>query len=79
MAVMTQPANIAAIEKATDISWAEWLEFLEGINAKDSRHKEIAERVHAEFISTNANNECNGWWVQGIAIAYEQYVGRRQP
>jgi len=79
MAVMTQPANIAAIEKATDTSWAEWLEFLEGINAKDSPHKEIAERVYAKLKSTNANNESNGWWAQGIAVAYEQYVGRRQP
>ena len=64
--------NTAAIEKATGKSWADWLAFLETINAKDLPHKEIAQRVHED-------GGVSGWWSQGITVAYEQHIGRRQP
>jgi len=68
---MTKSANTEAIEKGTGKPWSEWLKFLDGINAKDLTHKEIAEKVR--------EHGSDGWWAQGITVAYEQHIGRRVP
>lgn len=73
---MTKPVNITAIEEATHTTWTEWLAFLESINAEQLPHKEIAQQVYEKLKSTQKNG---GWWAQGITVAYEQYIGRRQP
>ncbi|MBL8160019.1 hypothetical protein JNJ66_06205 [Candidatus Saccharibacteria bacterium] len=71
---MTQPkaANIPAIEKATGKSWPEWLAFMEHIEAQQLTHKDIARAITAQGLA-------DGWWAQAVTVAYEQYVGRRQP
>lgn len=69
---MTRPANTAAFAASTGKSWPEWLAFLESIGARDLAHKEIARRI----VETGA---ASSWWAQGIAVAYEQHIGRRRP
>lgn len=69
---MTRPANIDAIGRGTARSWEDWLDFLEEIGARDLSHKEIARRV-------KDTGDASGWWAQGIAVAYEQHIGRRVP
>lgn len=72
---MTKPSNIPTIEKATGISWDDWLSYFDEIGAKDLSHKEIAERVHEKLVHL----ENGGWWSQGVTVAYEQHIGRREP
>lgn len=57
---------------ATGRSWEDWLKFLDGIKASELNHTEIAKRIMATGLT-------NGWWSQGITVAYEQHIGRRAP
>jgi hypothetical protein len=72
----TKPANITAIENATAESWDAWTSFLESIDAPNRSHKEIAIDVHQRLAERAPNA---GWWAQGITVAYEQQIGRREP
>lgn len=74
---MTKPANIPAIERATDRSWPAWLTFFAGIEAERLTHAEIVARVVDEI--SDRVERSHGWWAQGITIAYEQHLGRRVP
>jgi len=69
---MTRPANTAAFARATGRNWEQWLAFLDSIGARDLPHKEIAQAIFD-------TGDASGWWAQGIAVAYEQHIGRRQP
>ena len=69
---MSKPASVAGFAANTGRDWAGWLEFLEGIGARDLSHKDIAERIAA-------TGEASGWWAQSITVAYEQHIGRRAP
>jgi hypothetical protein len=68
---MTRPANTEGLEKATGKNWDEWLNYLESINASELSHAEIAQKVY--------EHGSPGWWSQTITVAYEQYIGRREP
>lgn len=68
---MTKPMNTEAIEAGTGASWGEWVKFLDGINARELTHKQIAEKVH--------ERGATHWWAQTVAVAYEQHIGRRLP
>lgn len=68
---MTKTANLETIEKATKKTWEEWLAFFKKIDAPKLSHKEIAQKVYDEI--------GDGWWAQGVTVAYEQHIGRRQP
>src|SRR5690606_39188985 len=70
--VMTKPIATAAFAEKTGKSWQGWLDFLDGIGARDLSHTEIARAI----VETG---EASGWWAQGITVAYEQHIGRRQP
>lgn len=69
---MVKPANTAAFAEKTGRSWEGWLEFLDAVGARELSHKEIARKI----VETG---EASGWWAQGITVAYEQHIGRRQP
>lgn len=69
---MTKPAETAKFAASTGRSWAQWRAFLDEIGARDLPHKEIARRIVA-------TGDASGWWAQGIAVAYEQHIGRRAP
>lgn len=70
--MVIKPANTSAFADKTGRSWEGWLEFLEEIGARELSHKEIARRI----VETG---DASGWWAQGITVAYEQHIGRRQP
>lgn len=73
---MTTNSRIQAVERATNRSWDEWLQFMEKIGAKDLTHHEIATLVLGQLIGKVDNP---GWWTQATTVAYEQYIGRRIP
>jgi hypothetical protein len=71
----TRPQNLDSIEKGTGITWDEWLDWLNSQGAKDLSHTEIAKLVNQKL---KDKIESAGWWSQGITVAYEQRIGRRQ-
>ena len=72
----TKPSNIASIEAATGRTWSEWVALLNYAGAQAMEHKAIAEFVHDEL---KGKLDSAGWWAQGVAVAYEQEIGRRRP
>jgi len=68
----TRKQDTAGFLKATGRSWEDWIGFLDGIGAAELTHTEIARRIHGTGFA-------NGWWSQGITVAYEQHIGRRKP
>lgn len=75
---MTKASNIPAIEKATGKNWDEWLTFFESIGASDIAHKELVPHIHGQVADVLPETNV-WWWSQGVAIAYEQHIGRRVP
>lgn len=73
---MTKPQNIAAIEKATNKAWDEWVSWLDDKNGRDLTHPEIVKLAYAEL---EGAIDKPGWWAQGVTVAYEQHIGRRIP
>ncbi len=73
---MTTNPRIKPVERATHRSWEEWLQFMDGIGARDLDHKAIALKVYEELEGTI---DQLGWWTQSVTVAYEQHIGRRVP
>lgn len=73
---MVKPSRVEPIEQATRRSWEQWLAYLEGIDASNLDHAEIARAVQADLEGTVDNA---GWWAQTVTVAYEQQIGRRLP
>jgi hypothetical protein len=69
---MTRPADTDAITRATGLPWADWLAWLDTLDATSMTHRDIARRVAEE-------RGVDGWWAQTITVAYEQHIGRRAP
>ena len=72
----TKPGSIRGIETATNKQWNEWVELLDRAGARDLDHTAIAELVFKEL---DGKVESAGWWAQGVTVAYEQEIGRREP
>lgn len=73
---MTKARNIPGIEEATQLSWQAWLAYLDEHDASTLDHKQIAALA---FYKLDGEIESAGWWSQAVAVAYEQYIGRRVP
>ena len=73
---MVANSRIKAVERATNRTWDEWLQFMNGIGAKNLSHHEIATKVLEELDGKVDNL---GWWAQSVTVAYEQYTGHRIP
>lgn len=73
---MAENPRIKAVERATNRTWEEWLHYMEGIDAKNLSHYEIASKLLEEL---DGKIENIGWWAQSVTVAYEQYIGRRIP
>jgi hypothetical protein len=73
---MKENPRIKPIERATNTTWDEWLNFMDGIDAKNLNHHEIATKVLERLMGTIDNP---AWWAQSISVAYEQHTGRRVP
>lgn len=75
---MTKPSNIKALETGSGITWDEWILYLNSIDAKELDHAQLAIKTLEKIIETGKSKSPE-WWAQGVAVAYEQYVGKRQP
>ncbi|MCW5878549.1 MAG: hypothetical protein KIS80_06750 [Anaerolineales bacterium] len=73
---MKANSRIEPIERATQQTWHEWLQFMESIDAHNLNHHQIASKV-LEVLMDKIDNP--GWWAQSVTVAYEQYIGRRIP
>lgn len=73
---MATNSRIKAVERATNRTWDEWLQYMDGIDAKNLSHHEIATKVLEELDGKIDNL---GWWAQSVTVAYEQYIERRIP
>jgi hypothetical protein len=73
---MATNARIGPVERATNRTWDQWLQFMAAIGAEELDHRQIALRVYEELDCTV---EQLGWWTQAVTVAYEQYTGRRIP
>jgi hypothetical protein len=73
---MAANSRIKAVERATNKTWEEWLQFMDGIGAKNLTHHEIATKLLEELDGKIDNI---GWWAQSVTVAYEQYIDRRIP
>jgi hypothetical protein len=73
---MAANSRIKAVERATNRTWDEWLQYMDGIGAKNLSHHEIATLVIEEL---DGKIENIGWWAQSVTVAYEQYIDRRIP
>jgi hypothetical protein len=63
----------AAVAKATGHGWNYWLKALDRAGAASLAHKDIARMLY-ERLGLRKN-----WWVQMVAIGYEQARGLRKP
>ena len=59
-----------AAEKATGKTLASWFSLLDGKNAGELSHKEIASLLQGEY-------DVSEWWSQTITVEYEKHIGRR--
>lgn len=76
MSSMATNSRIKAVERATNRTWDEWLQYMDSIDAKNLSHHEIATHLLGELDGKIDNL---GWWAQSVTVAYEQYIGRRIP
>jgi len=73
---MATNSRIKAVERATNRTWDEWLRYMDGIDAGNLGHHEIATKVLEELEGKHDNP---AWWAQSVTVAYEQFIGRRIP
>ncbi|WP_300342248.1 hypothetical protein [Nesterenkonia sp.] len=69
-------ASTAGIERASGISWDEWVALLDEAGAEKLKHAQIAEITYREMPEHVSSR---GWWAQGVAIAYQHHKGLRIP
>jgi hypothetical protein len=62
--------HAARLEKGTGTPLETWVRRLDGAGARELDHTAIARLLTEEW-------EVDGWWAQGVTIAYEQLIGRR--
>jgi len=65
-----------AIAKATGVSWADWVTYLDGIGGRDHAHAALAAAAQQLLPEATASR---AWWSQAVAVAYEQHIERRVP
>lgn len=63
---MVKASRIEPIEQATRRSWQQWLAFLDGIDAQNLDHADIARAVQTE-LEGNVDNAA--WWAQSVTVA----------
>lgn len=72
---MNEPKNKEALKTGSGITWDRWLTFLEP--HRELNHTDMAKVVYAEIMRVG-NSKSPEWWAQGVTVAYEQHIGRRQ-
>lgn len=66
--------SIEALESGTGRPWSELLAAIDAFGGANKPHGEIV-----GFVQNLLDVENSGWWAQGVTVAYEQQIGRRQP
>jgi hypothetical protein len=69
-------STIAAIERATNRSWNDWIAYFDSIGAEKLDHHAIATHLLTELDGMVDNL---GWYAQATSNAYEHFIGRRIP
>ncbi|NLA65747.1 MAG: hypothetical protein GX862_07455 [Leucobacter sp.] len=72
----TKASSVAALERASNKKWAEWLQLFADAKATELSHPQIARIALAAMPPSLDNPE---WWAQAAAIAFEQHAGMRVP
>jgi hypothetical protein len=60
------------VVQATGKSWDEWFAVLDAAGARAMTHKEIARWLYDQSLIPD------GRWCQGVTVAYERQIGRRE-
>ena len=63
--------NDTPVMKATGKELHQWFAILDGHEARDLPHKDIARLLSAEY-------GVPGWWSQNVTVEYEKHIGRRE-
>ena len=61
-----------AVVKRTGMTWAEWVEALDAVDATTMLHRDIARHVADNY-------DISGWWAQMVTVSYERIRGLREP
>ena len=61
----------AAVQKATGMTWGQWLAALDRAGAKKMTHPQIVDVVHEKYA-------IGPWWRQMVTVGYEQARGLRE-
>ena len=69
---MARMMDRALFGAKTGKSFEKWVAFLDQRGGRNLDHKTLARLVEE-------TGEASAWWAQGIVVAYEQEIGRRQP
>jgi len=72
---MTAPASTAAIARATGVPWSEWAARLDAAGGGALDHRGLVAAARRDL----GHIDNPDWWAQGVAVAYEQHIGRRAP
>ncbi|MGA4508152.1 hypothetical protein ACQB6R_03865 [Propionibacteriaceae bacterium G1746] len=75
---MTTPANTKALQTGSGIAWDDWATWLDAQQAHTLDHAGIARLALGRIIKQGSSSSPE-WWAQGVAVAYEQHIGRRLP
>jgi len=59
------------VKKATGRELHEWYAILDGHEARDLPHRDIAQLLSSEY-------GVPGWWSQNVTVEYEKHIGRRE-
>lgn len=60
-----------AAEKATGQPWSVWMALLDEAGGREMNHKQLVDYL-------SRNHPISGWWIQQIAVTYENSRGLRQ-
>lgn len=73
---MTKSVNTDAIARVTGVEWRQWVAHLDERGGSGLDHTALAAVAERNLPQ---HMESRAWWSQGVAVAYEQEIGRRQP
>lgn len=74
---MVKATNTDAIEQASGQDWPTWTAHLDALGGEDLDHAALAAAAATRLRELGTSSP--DWWAQGIAVAYEQAIGRRAP
>jgi len=60
-----------SVSKKTGLTWAQWVEALDAIDARQMSHRDIAKAVGERWPAIG------GWWAQTVTVGYERIRGLR--